>query len=83
MLGPTEVNVRLQMFSSVVSQPMDLQVSHHIVSVKSSPLLHHSTNWDLFIYGDDTLTRCRVTMRTEQLTKCFELVQKLRTRLGL
>ena len=31
----------LQVFSSVVSQPMDLQVSQHVVSIASSSLTHH------------------------------------------
>ena len=30
---------------------------------------------------DDSLTSERVTTRTEQLTKCFELLQKVRVRL--
>ena len=31
---------------------------------------------------DDSLTSQRLTSRTEQLTKCFEPLRKLRVRLG-
>ena len=33
---------------------------------------------DLFVYHDDSLTSKRVIMRTEQPTKCFVPLQKLR-----
>ena len=35
----------------------------------------------LFVH-DDSLTSYRFTTRTEQLTKCYEPLQKLRVRLG-
>ena len=35
----------------------------------------------LFVLGD-SLTSWRFTKRTEELTKCYELLQKLRVRLG-
>ena len=35
----------------------------------------------LFVH-DDSLTSLRFTTRTEQLTKCYEPLQKLRVRLG-
>ena len=31
---------------------------------------------------DDSLTSYRITTRTEELTKCYEPLQKLRLRLG-
>ena len=35
-----------------------------------------------FFVFDDSLTSYRFTMRTEQLTKCCEPLQKMRARLG-
>ena len=53
-----------------------------IVFIKSSSSLLHSIKRDLFIYHDDSLTSQRVIMQTEQPTKCFVSLQKLRVRLG-
>ena len=36
----------------------------------------------IFVYRDDSLPRYGTIMRTEQPTKCFEPLQKLRVRLG-
>ena len=40
-------------------------------------------NQDVFVYHDQSLTSWKVIIRIEHLTKCFELPQKLRARLGL
>ena len=46
-------------------------------------MIHHGGYHDLcFIVLGDSLTSKRITTRTEQLTKCYEPLRKLRVRLG-
>ena len=71
----------LQISSGVVWQIRDLYLSHNTLYLLSPRfcffiVLKH----DLFVNSDDLLTNWRVFMQTEQPTKCFVPLQKLRAR---
>ena len=62
----------------------NLQLSRNTLYLLSPPLFFFIVlNRDLFVYPDDSLTSQRVIMQTEQPTKCFVPLQKLRARIGL
>ena len=82
MLGPDDL-LLLQIFSGVVWQTRDLHLSHNTLCQLSPRLCFFIVlKRDLFIYRDDSLTSKRVIMRTEQPTKGFVPLQKLRARLS-
>ena len=45
-------------------------------------LIHHGVYYDNLYVLDDSLTRKRLTAKTEQLNKCNEPLEKLRMKLG-
>ena len=72
-----------QISRGVVWQSRDLQMSRKTLYLLSPRLCFFVVlNRDLFVYRDDSLSSQRVIMRTEQPTKCFVPLQKLRARLA-
>ena len=53
-------------------------MSQCVVSGESSSLIHHGTFLDYLFYGIDSLTSYRLIMWTDQLTQCFQPLQKIR-----
>ena len=82
--GSTNGLLLLQMISSgVVWQSRDLQLSRNTLYLLSPRLCFFLVlKRALFVYIDDVLTSYRVIMRTEQPTKCFVPLQRLRAMLA-
>ena len=71
----------LQKSSGVVWQTRDLHLSRNTLYLLSPRLCSFKVfKRDLSVYRDDSLKSQRVIMRTEQQTKCFVPLQKLRVR---
>ena len=63
------------------SAPRDLHRRAAYSICESWFLIHQDVYHDLFFVLDDSLTSKRFATRTEELTKCYEPLQKLRVRL--
>ena len=72
----------LQISSYVVRHTRDLHLSRNTLYLLSPRLCFFIVlKRELSVYRDDSFTRWRVIMRTEQPTKCFVPLQKQRVRL--